>query len=316
VTPWGRWLWGLSGLATAAVLTVPAVRALSVPALSNHPVPAATLTRTVPVTAPVTSLNVQTQGSAVRVRAGSGHTVQVTERIDYDKTAGPPPAITDSVTGGRLTLADPSCATTDCGVSFDVTVPSTVFAAVTSNGGFVTVSGTAGAEVDSGGAPAILAGLHGPVTVGTDGGELRLAGLTGTVHADTGGGPLDATGIHGTSVITTDGGELNVRGLTGTLQADSGQGPADLRDVTSPAVTVTTGGGEGYVQFAAAPQSVTLSTDGGPAQLVVPGGPYALTTDSDDGPESVHIPTDPSAARTLTVTSGGGPLTVSPVPAR
>jgi hypothetical protein len=44
----------------------------------------------------------------------------------------------------------------------------------------------------------------------------------------------------------------------------------------------------------------------------VPGGSYALDTDSDGGPQSVRVAADPSASRSLTVTSGGGPLTVGP----
>ena len=62
--------------------------------------------------------------------------------------------------------------------------------------------------------------------------------------------------------------------------------------------------------FHTVPELVNLSTDGGPASLDVPGGPYALNADSDGGPESVHVATNPSASQSLTVTSGGGPLTV------
>jgi hypothetical protein len=44
----------------------------------------------------------------------------------------------------------------------------------------------------------------------------------------------------------------------------------------------------------------------------VPGGPYALTADSAGGPEVVRIATDPAARRSITVTSGGGPLRIEP----
>jgi hypothetical protein len=56
-----------------------------------------------------------------------------------------------------------------------------------------------------------------------------------------------------------------------------------------------------------------VSTDGGDAQLVVPGGPYALAADSDGGPQpSVGIATDPQAHRSITISSGGGALLITP----
>ena len=310
MTARGGWLWGLSGLATAAVLAVPAVRLVAHPGLRGDPaIPSATLTRTVTVSQPITSLNVQSPGQPVRVVAGPGPGVRITEVFSYAKPDGAP-RVQDSVTGGHLSLAAPACLSADCGVSFDVTVPAAVLATVTSSGGPVTVSGVAGADVDSGGAPALVANVHGPLTVATDGGQLALHGLTGSVHADTGGGPVTATGINGQTTISTDGGALSVTGLTGPLEADTGGGPAYLFGVTAPAATVTTGGGAGRLQFDTAPTSVVLSTDGGPAQLDVPQGPYALTSDSDGGPVAVTIATSPSASRTLAVASGGGLLQV------
>ena len=311
MTARGGWLWGLSGLATAAVLAVPAVRLVAHPGLRHDPaIPSATLTRTVTVSQqPITSLNVQSAGEPVRVVAGSGPDVRVTEVISYSKPDGPP-TVRDSVAGGHLSLAVPDCMARDCGVSFDVTVPAAVSATVTSSGGSVTVAGVAGVDVDSGGAPAIVRSIHGPVTVATDGGTLWMNDLTGGLHADTGGGPITATGIDGPATISSDGGALSVTGLTGTLDADSGGGPAYLFDVTDRTATLTTGGGPGRLQFDAPPSAVVLSTDGGPAQLDVPGGPYALTSDSDGGPVAVTVATSPSVSRTLAVASGGGPLQV------
>jgi hypothetical protein len=311
VTARSRWVWGLSGLATAAVLAVPGLRVLTHPGLHVQPEQNTSLTRTFSASAAITSLNVQSVGGPVHVQSGSGRDVHVTERISYDKPAGPPP-VRNSVSGGHLTLADPACATSACTVSFVVTVPAAVFTTVTTGGGSVTVSGMAGADVNSGGAPVSLAHISGPLTVGTDGGSLDLDGLTGTLHADTGGGPLSATGIDGPATISTDGGALTVNGLTGALQADSGGGPATLTGIHAQTATITTGGGSGQVVFRTVPRQVNLSTDGGPASLDVPGGPYALNADSSGGPESVRIATDPSASRSLTVTSGGGPLEVGP----
>ena len=187
------------------------------------------------------------------------------------------PAVVQWVYGGRLTLADPACETSDCSVSFAVTVPPDVTATVATEGGPVTVAGIAGANLDSGGGPVNAVKISGALTVITGGGPLVLDGLAGPLRADTGGGPLSA------------------------------------RDVAATTATVTTGGGDASVIFSAAPDTVTVSTDGGQARLVVPGGPYALNATSDQGgPQSVGIATDPAARRSITVISGGGPLVIEP----
>jgi hypothetical protein len=274
----GRWVWGVSGLVTAVALAIPGTRLITgagVPG-NQYAQPQNTVTRTITVPQPVTSLNVQSYGAPVEVTAGSVRRVQVTETILYGPQGGRPPAVTPSVSGGRLTLADPACGVSGCSVSFRVTVPPDVTVTAATEGGPVTVSGTAGANLDSGGGPVRATGLDGPLTVRTGGGPLLLNGLTGPLYADTGGGPLLA------------------------------------EDVAAAKVTVITGGGEARIGFTAAPGTVTVSTDGGPAALAVPGGPYALTADSGGGPELVGIATDPAARRSITVTSGGGPLQVEP----
>ncbi len=272
----GRWIWGLSGLATTAALVVPGIHLITTAGQAEHAQPASTATRTVTVPQPVTSLAVQSYGDPVQVTAGPVRRAQVTETINYDPQAGGPPAVAQSVSDGRLSIGDPACANSDCDVSFSVIVPPGVTATVTTEGGPVTVSGIAGANLDSGGAPVRAAEIGGPLTVITGGGPLQLDGLDGTLSADTGGGPLIAQGV---AAATT---------------------------------TVTTDGGDARLAFSADPDTVMVSTDGGSAQLAVPGGPYALTADSNGGSQSVGIATDPAADRSITVISGGGPLWIGP----
>ncbi len=302
----GRWIWGLSGLATTAVLVVPGIRLITSAGQPEQAQPQATATRTVTVPQPVTSVTVQSYGGPVQVTAGPVRHVQITEVIMYDSQAGgpntvvnavpsgplsaspagaqptsggalsAPPAVAQSVSGGRLSLAALACASSGCSVSFVITVPSDVTATVTSDGGPVVVSGIAGANLDSGGGQVRATKIGGPLTVSTGGGPLLLDGLAGTLRADTGGGTLSAQGVASATAI------------------------------------VTTGGGDAVMAFSAATDSVTVSTDGGQAQLAVPGGPYALTADSDGGSQSVGIATDPAAQRSITVISGGGPILIGP----
>ena len=275
----GRWVWVLSGLVTTAVLVLPGARLITLGhRLTNaSAVPQAVTTRTVTVPQPVTSLIVQSGGGQVQVAAGQVSRVQVVETIMYDHNGGGPPAVSQSVSGGRLSLSDPACANSDCSVNFSVTVPFGVTVSVATQGGPAAVSGVAGANLDTGGGPARATLVGGPVTATTEGGPLMLRGVTGPLRADTGGGDLLAQGI------------------------------------AAATATITTSGGSAMVTFAAAPDSVSVSTDGGPVVLAVPGGPYAVAADSDGGPLSVAIATNPNARPTLAVTSGGGPLRIEPV---
>ena len=271
-----RWVWGLSGLVTVAVLAIPGARLI---ATAGDPWPAQnpnrTVTRTVTVPQLVTRLDVQTYGTPVQVTAGPGRLVQVTETITWNPQGGWLPGVTQSVSDGRLTLADPVCNVNDqCGVSFAVTVPRDVAVTVATEGAPIAVSGAAGASLDSGGAPVRATGTDGALNVTTEGGPLEVDGLTGPLYADTGGGPLLARGV------------------------------------AAATATVITGGGQALVGLTAAPDAVMVSTDGGPGTLAVPGGPYALTADSDGGPLLVGIATNPAASRTITINTGGGPLLV------
>jgi hypothetical protein len=277
----GRWIWGLSGIVTVSLLVVPGVRLLSgdKPFRTMSPQPQAQVTRTETVLGGITSLNVQSYGAPVRITAGPAGRVQVIETIQYVKQDGGPPAVSQSLSGGRLSLSDPACGQSDCNVTFDVTAPPDVTAAVATGGGSADVSGIAGANLD------------------TDGGSAR------------------ATGIGGALTVNTGGGSLAVSGLTGSLTADSGGGDVSVVGLAATSATVDSGGGAAQVSFTVSPTTVTLSSDGGPATLAVPGGPYALTAESDGGPQEVDIATNPSAGRFITISSGGGPLLVQPASA-
>jgi hypothetical protein len=274
----GRWVWGLSGVVTVLAL---AVSGLVLAAAGSHrqPPPQETLTRRVTLVQPVTSLTVQSYGGPVRVTSGSAGRVQISETITYEygSQAGGPPAVTESLSRGHLILADPACLQVfPCVVGFAVTVPPGVTVTAMTDGGLLTVSGTGAANLDSGGAPVSATRIGGPLTVSTEGGPLLVDGLSGALRADTGGGSLTALGVG------------------------------------AAAATVSTDGGDVRIAFSAAPQQVTVSTAGGLAALTVPGGPYALTADSSGGPQSVGIATDPSARRSITVTTGGGPVQIAP----
>jgi hypothetical protein len=283
-----RWAWGLCGLATAAAVAVPGTRLIvsagDSPAQAaavgqRHVIRIPVLTRTIPVPQPVTSLNVQDYGGLIQVMTAHVTHVQVTENIAYDGRA---PDVVESVSGGRLSLADPACATWTCSVSFTVVVPPGV--TVTAAGGAISISGTSGANLDSDGGPVTATNIDGPLTVSTHGGPLQINGLTGPLSASTAGGPVVAT------------------------------------HVTAATAVVTTGTGAASISFSSPPQSVQVSTAGGRATLTVPGGPYALNANSDGAAQIIDIATSSTASRSITVTTGGAVLEItsretSPIPA-
>ena len=83
--------------------------------------------------------------------------------------------VTQSVSGGRLSLSDPACTHADCNVDFDVTVPADVTVTASTGGGPMAVSGIAGANLASGGGPVRATLIGGPLTVNTGGGPLACA---------------------------------------------------------------------------------------------------------------------------------------------
>jgi hypothetical protein len=276
VTAPGRWAWGASGLATVLALAVPGTWLITRAGMSAGEQVSVVPTRTVIVTQPVTSLDVRSYGAPVRVAAGPGTHVKVIEAITFNPNNGRPPTVTDTVSGGRLTLDAPACAVSGCSVAFTVTAPPGVSVRVATAGGAVSVSGTGAANLDSDGGPVQAGQVDGPLTVSTGGGALTLNGLTGPLHADTNGGALLAEGV------------------------------------AAATATVGTEGGAAQLVFTTAPDAVRVDSDGGPVILSVPGGPYALTADSGGGPQQVAIATDPAASRSISVSTGGGVLQIIP----
>jgi hypothetical protein len=290
----GRWIWVLSGLVTTVAIVVPGTRLITVNGQTpENAQPQAAATRTVTVPQPVTSLSVQSYGAAVQITAEPVHRVRVVETIMYDTLAGSAtvthaapssfggtgnpgspisaggavPAVVQSVSGGRLSLADPACASSRCSVSFAVTVPAGVTATVITDGGPVTLSGIAGANVDSGGGPVSATTIGGPLTVSTEGGSVQLDGLAGTTATvSTGGGSASMTfsAAPDSVTVSTDGGpaRLAVPGAPYgpyALTADSDGGPQSVAIATNPAaarsITVTTDSGYLWIGTLKGPQT-------------------------------------------------------------
>ena len=297
--PRGRWIWVASGAFMIIVLGLPITRVMvrggnGGDAMVEQAFPAAT--RVVTIIRQVTSVNVQSYGGDIRVVGDPrARGVKVTEMVQYDPSQEPAPVVTDTVSNGQLTLAAPACDTSNCSVGLTLTVPSRVTVTAVSDGGNVSVSGVAGATLDSGSGTVLATSVAGPLVVTSGGGDQFLAGIRGVLRTDSGGGDVTLQGITGpAATMSTDGGDLTALGLA------------------AQSAILSADGGEARIEFAIAPGSVDVTTDGGNATVVVPGGPYAVTADSGGGPESVGILTSPTARDSLTIITGGGSLAIQP----
>jgi hypothetical protein len=345
----GRRIWGLAGLLTVIGLAVPGswliFHAGGPGNAPNGQGPLAALTRTVTVTQPVTSLSVESYGAPIQVTARPVRRVTVTEAIGYDLGAGAAPDVTAAVSHGRLTLAAPACATSDCSVGFTVTVPSGVAVTAESDNGPVTVSGTADTALDSSGGQVTAARIDGPLTVTSENGDVTVTGANGA-NIDSGGGAVTATRINGPLTVTSEngnittsgalgailnsgGGAVSATGIVGSLTVSSengdvvvngqaGQPATRAADGSRPGngaslneVMVMTGGGNAQLTFASAPANVNVNTSNGSATLAMPGGPYTVTADSGGGPSYVGVPTSASARHSITVSTQGGALSIN-----
>ena len=305
----GRWIWGVSGVITITVLgTGGAHLILNAGTPGDQSTLSAAPTRTVAITQPVTSLNVQSYGAPIQITTGQGPGVTVGETVSY--SGGSAPAVTAQVTRGQLTLAAPACANSPCSVGFTVTLPSRVPVTAASSGGDIMITGAAGASLDSGGGSVRATGITGSLGVTSDGGPVFISSVAGA-NIDSGGGGVRATEVYGQLTVSAEGGPVTVSDLTGDLHADTGGGTLLASGIRSAAATVTTEGGDAHLGFAAPPQTVQVSSGGGSASLTVPGGPYALTADDGGGgPELISIATNPAATRTINVSTEGGPLRI------
>ncbi len=323
----------MSGLATVGLLAWPVVVLIASAGNGGQATsapPAPTMTRTVTVTQPVTSLSVESYGAPIQVTAGPVHHITVTEAISYPGP-GPAPAVTAAVSDRRLTLAAPACADTGCSVGFTVTVPSGVAVTAESDNGGIAVAGVAGANLDSGGGPVQASHIDGPLSVTSEDGGITVSdvsapaganldsgggpvqashidgpltissedgGITVSdvtapgVNLDSGGGPVQVGRVDGPLTVTSEDGGVTVNGLTGDLDADTGGGPF-AGDLSAGRASVLTEDGSVALTFASAPAYVFVDTGGGPAQLTFDQPPAAVMLSTENGSASVSVPGGP-----------------------
>jgi hypothetical protein len=299
----GRWIWRLSGIVTVAVLALFAavgiIRAGTPPGGQRFsPVPTRTVAVTVPGT--VTGLSVSSYGAPIQVSRGPVSQVKVVEAITASQSGMP--SVTAKVSRGELTLAAPSCVTRGCEVGFTVTVPASLPVSAFSEGGNISVSEAAGADLDSGGGTVTATGISGSLTVTSDYGNIT-ARDTGSADLDSGGGTVSASGINGSLTVTSDDGNITAD-ATGTATLDSGGGTVSASGINGSLTVVSD---DGNITAAGA-AGANLTSGGGAVDVRAIDGPLNVTTD--DGSLQVS-----GLSGALTADTGGGPVNASGVAA-
>jgi hypothetical protein len=206
--------------------------------VGQHPTWSKSTTLSFTVTDPVTAVQVDASGGSIRVDAGQGSGIQVTESVQYDDSV---PAVSHPVDGGKLTLKDPSC---NCRINYTLLVPPSLAVTLDSHGG----------NID-------LADISGTVDASSSGGRLNGTGLAArTVRARGGGGDIDLRFVSQPALVDADssGGSVSVR----------------LPSAGAYAVSADTAGGGETVKVhrdKASPHQVRLHSSGGSIS-VLPAG--------------------------------------------
>lgn len=165
------------------------------------------------------SVSVETDGGDIEVVAGDARSdvVRVKERYEYTKHK---PKTEHAVKDGRLALTAADCGGDNgCDVSYEVRVPPKTSVRLDTDGGTVTVRGTAGS-----------------VDAGTDGGDIRIEDSSARqVKAHTEGGGVSGTFAAAPDKVdcSSDGGDVDVRLPGGPYAVDAGTKGGE-REVTVP----------------------------------------------------------------------------------
>ncbi len=167
--------------------------------------------------------------------------------------------------------------------------------------------GTAGGGIS-------VAGLSGEVTANTSGGGLKFAHLTGPLKGVTSGGGIHVDQCDGALRINTSGGPIDVAGGGGSLDGETSGGGVSVKDFRGPARVGTSGGG---IRVERVSGEIRGSTSGGaihaelvsrveaPVKLETSGGGVTLLVNGDTGFELDAATSGGSVSSELPVTVVG-----------
>ena len=138
-------------------------------------------------------------------------------------------------------------------VQFNVRVPSRYNVDLKTDGGDISVSS-----------------VTGTVDARTSGGNIRLATVNGPANVHTSGGDIDVIGTTGPADVRTSGGSITIKRAGAEVKAHTSGGSIRIEEALA-AIDASTSGGSIKANFTAQPKGNTrLSTSGGDVSVSVP----------------------------------------------
>jgi len=149
---------------------------------------------------------------------------------------------------------------------FEITVPARSNVDLETQGGEISVGSLQGSiQAVTAGGDIHVADIKGAVRLETAGGSIDMGSVTGPVEARTAGGSIHVGDITGTAVLETSGGEIISGMVTGTLRAETAGGDLVLRGSTGALEAQTAGG---QIRIGETGGSVVAQTAGGSIRLI------------------------------------------------
>lgn len=151
------------------------------------------------------------------------------------------------------------------------------------------------------------------VDLTSGGGNLQVSGIASDVTLDSGGGDVSLAGDGATADVTTGGGNVTASDLGGIVRFSTGGGDVNATGLFAPQVTLESGGGNVTLVFTSVPANLSIVSSGGDISVVLPRGStrYAITSDPGGGTYRAPVPTDPASSHKISVTSGGGNVSIT-----
>jgi DUF4097 and DUF4098 domain-containing protein YvlB len=278
-------------------------------------------------TATVDEVRLAGGDGAVTVSRGSGTAIQIHRNVWYRDTR--PTGRQDRLDGSTL-LLDTRCGR-NCSVSYTVTVPAQVNVSGHLDTGPIDLTGVGTVDVDTHDGSIGVRAASGSVAVRTDTGPIQLSSVAGTVTArthdgsitvrtsakavtaETSTGPISVTDVAGTVAARTADGSISLDQVAGAVTAETGTGPIEGTGLAGPRTSARTSDGSITLTLSTV-QDVVARTRTGPITLTVPpaDGGYRLQTRTTTGPTTVNVTTNPAGARSLSLSSDDGSITVNP----
>jgi len=264
---------------------------------------------------------------AVTVSRGSGTATQIHRKVWYRDTK---PTGRQDRLDGTILLLDTRCGR-NCSVSYTVTVPAQANVTGHLDTGPIDLTGVGTVDLDTHDGSIEVRDASGNVAVQTDTGPIRLSSIAGTVSArthdgsitvrtsaktvtaETDTGPISVTDVTGTVTARTTDGSISLDLVAGAVAAETDTGPIDGKGLGGPHTSARTSDGSITLTLSTA-LDVVARTGTGPITLTVPQaeGGYRVQTRTTTGPTTVNVAHNPAGARSLSLSSDDGSITVNP----